>query len=209
MAAPVIDEVEFPQRIAVGAQGGPTYRTEIVTSSGGSETRNQVWSVPLYRFNVATGLKTNDDLQTLIGFYRLRKGRARGFRFRDWSDYQSGPPSNPTAQQWAGDGDGSTKTFQLVKRYTDGLLTEVRNIYKPVNDSTLLVYLNSTLQTSGYTLDPTTGLLTFATAPGAGVHVWVAYTFDVPCRFDSDVMQAKLNEATGQWDNIVIVELRN
>jgi len=37
---------------------------------------------------------------------------------------------------------------------------------------------------SGWWVDAATGIVTFGTAPGAGVVVKAGFEFDVPCRFD-------------------------
>jgi uncharacterized protein (TIGR02217 family) len=63
-----------------------------------------------------------------------------------------------------------TPVFQLVQWYTSGEVSEKRIISKPVG-GTVQIYENGVLQTSGVTVDTTTGIVTFATAPGSGVAV--------------------------------------
>src|ERR1700690_454276 len=151
-------EVQFPTDIAYGAQGGPQYSTSVVITASGFEQRNSLWATSRMAWNVATGLKKQAQLDTLIAFFRARKGRAYGFRFKDWSDYQA------TAQA-LGTGDGTTHTFQLVKNYTSGPASEIRTIKKPVT-GTVVVYLAGVMQSSGWSVDTTTGIVSFVTAPG-------------------------------------------
>jgi uncharacterized protein (TIGR02217 family) len=101
-------EVQFPTDIAYGSAGGPEYSTDIVITQSGYEQRNANWLQARARYNVAHGVKTQAQLNTLIAFFRSRKGRADGFRFKDWTDYQA------TAQAIA-TGDGTTTIFSCRK----------------------------------------------------------------------------------------------
>ena len=49
----------------------------------------------------------------LIAFFRARKGRAFGFRFKDWNDYQA-------LAETFGTGDETTRTFQPTRGYSSG-----------------------------------------------------------------------------------------
>jgi len=75
-------EVRFPTDIAYGSVGGPQYFTDIVITQSGYEQRNANWSQARVQYNVAHGVKTQSQLDTLIAFFRARKGRADGFRLR-------------------------------------------------------------------------------------------------------------------------------
>ncbi len=194
-------EVQFPTDIAYGAQGGPQYSTAVVGTASGYEQRNSMWAAARLAWNVATGLKKQAQLDTLIAFFRARKGRAYGFRFKDWSDYQA------TAQA-LGTGDGANKNFQLVKSYISGPASEVRIIKKPVI-GTVVPYLAGVVQTSGWSVDTTTGILSFVIAPGVGIVVTADFQFDVPVRFDTDSMAATLqNVSQSDWQNLPIIEIR-
>ncbi len=82
-------EIQFPPDIAYGATGGPEYATTVVAMASGFEQRNANWSAARLKWNVASGLKHQAQLNTLIAFFRARKGRAYGFRFKDWTDYRA------------------------------------------------------------------------------------------------------------------------
>lgn len=194
-------EVQFPPDISYGSSGGPEYATDIVTSQSGYEQRNVNWEQARARFNVAHGVKTKAQLDTLIAFFRARKGRAYGFRFKDWTDYQA-------AQVVIGTGDGERTQFPLVKPYSSGAITEVRSISKPVA-GTVQVYKNGVLQTSGVSVNTVTGVVTFAVAPAVAASVTASFEFDVPVRFDTDRLSARL-EAYGihSWLDIPLVEVR-
>jgi uncharacterized protein (TIGR02217 family) len=137
----------------------------------------------------------------LIAFFRDRRGRAYGFRFKDWTDWQG-------FAQPIGTGTGALRSFQLARHYPSGGIVETRPITKPVAGS-VRVYRNGVEATSGWSLDPTTGLVTFSTAPAAGVAIAADFAFDVPARFDSDQMDITIETfLLGSWGQIPILEIR-
>jgi len=195
-------EVQFPADISYGSSGGPEYSTDIVETFSGYEQRNINWSQSRAKYNATHGVKTPEQLEELIRFFRARQGRAIGFRFKDWTDYQA------TAQN-IGTGDDIETDFQMVKRYTNGSVTVTRIINKPVDNSVLKIYLDAALQMSGYTVDFSTGIVTFDTPPGVDVVVTAEFEFDVPVRFDTDHLDATIDDfGTRSWGDITLVELR-
>jgi len=183
-----IETPRFPENIALGSSGGPEYSTSIVEVNSGKEYRKQRWSFPRHRYNVGAGANTSEKIDTVRAFHHAMRGRFHGFRFKDFNDWSSA--ANMAAaitdtDQNLGDGDNSETDFQLVKKYTQGSLTLTRNITKPVS-GTVVVSLNDVSQPSGWTVDTTTGIITFSSPPGAGVTVKAGFEFDVPVRFDSD-----------------------
>jgi uncharacterized protein (TIGR02217 family) len=196
----VFHEVQFPPDIPYGASGGPGYLTSVVATASGHEHRNASWAAARGRWDVAHGLRDRAHVAELIAFFRARRGRAHGFRFKDWTDYQG-------FAQVLGTGNGSLKTFQLIKNYASGGVIEARTIAKPVA-GTIKVYRNGVLVTSGVSTDTVTGLVTFSTAPAAGVIVTADYEFDVPVRFDTDQMTVTIETYNlGTWAQVPIVEI--
>ncbi len=195
-------EVCFPTDIAYGSSGGPEYSTDIVITAGGYEQRNINWSQARAHYNVAHGVKTQAQLNELIAFFRARKGRADGFRFKDWSDYKA-------VAQIIGTGDGTNKIFQLIKTYTSGSITETRIITKPTADN-INIYVAGVLQAgAAYSLNNTTGKITFVTAPVGAAIITADFEFDVPVRFDTDRLSATLDYyGVNSWNNIPLVEVR-
>ena len=120
---------------------------------------------------------------------------------RYWTDYQA-------AGQTLGTGDGTTATFQLLKRYPSGSEVESRTITKPVA-GTVRVSRDGIEATTGWSVDATTGLVSFTTAPAAGVVLTADFEFDLPARFDTDRMEITLETyELGSWGQIPVVELR-
>lgn len=194
-------ETRFPEDIAYGSTGGPSYSTDVVMAVSGHEQRNVNWANARARYNVAHGVKNQAQLDSLLAFFRARKGRAYGFRFKDWSDYKA-------MNAVLGTGDGIATQFQLVKNYISGGEQEVRVIRKPVAD-TVKVYVDSVLQTMGVNVDASTGVITLDVAPASGVVITADFEFDVPVRFDTDSLSARLdNYGAYSWNDIALVELR-
>jgi uncharacterized protein (TIGR02217 family) len=198
---PTFHEVQFPPKVAYGASGGAEFNTSITTTFSGFEQRNVNWQKARGRWDVSTGIKTKTDMDILQAFFRARFGKAYGFRFKDWSDYQA-------VGQTLGTGNGTQTAFQLTKAYTSGAYSYSRDIKKPVT-GTVKIYLNAVLQGAGFSVDLTTGIVTFSSAPGAGVIVSSDFDFDVPVRFDTDTLAVRADgPGIFVWDAIPIVEIR-
>ena len=203
-------EVRFPDNISRGARGGPERRTQIVELASRAEERNATWANSRRRYDVAYGIRRADDLAAVVAFFEARNGRLHGFRFKDWADFKSCLPSQtPTStDQPIGTGNGSTNTFQLTKRYTSGAQSWSRVITKPVA-GTVTIALNGATQASGWSVSTATGLVTFTTAPAAGVVITAGFEFDVPVRFDTDALDVTLDlERLGSITSIPLVEIR-
>lgn len=205
--------VQFPTDISWGSRGGPGYFTNIIELDSGIEERVARRSRARRRYDASYGVSRYSQLAALVAFYIARKGPYAGFRYKDWQDFTSaenGKTASAFTDQTIGTGDGTTKVFQLVKRYSSGGQTEVRNITKPVTDS-VQVSVNGTLQTSGWTVDTETGLVTFTTAPTSGHVITAGFQFDVPVRFgaeiDDGIFVALENFSTGSVDSIPLIEI--
>ena len=203
-------EVRFPTAIAFGASGGPERKTDIVALGSGHEERNSRWADSRRRYNAGYGVKSLDDLHAVIAFFEERRGRLYGFRWKDRADWKSCAPSAAPAatDQEIGAGDGETTAFQLVKTYGGAHAPWTRTIAKPVAGS-ILVAVDGTPLTEGWSCDETTGMVTFAAAPADGAAITAGYEFDVPVRFDSDTLEINLSHfAAGDIPSISLVEIR-
>ena len=87
-------------------------------------------------------------------------------------------------------------------------MIEVRTIAKPVA-GTVQMFKDGVEQLSGWSVDVTTGVVTFGTAPAAGVEITADFEFDVPARFDTDHMAVTTETyRLHRWQPIPLVELR-
>jgi uncharacterized protein (TIGR02217 family) len=202
-------EVRLPARLAFGSTGGLERRTEIVTLASGFERRSTPWAEGRRRYLIGANLRSLADMAALTAFFEARRGRLYGFRFRDFADFRSCQPGEATgpADQDLGAGDGSRRSFQLVKRYGEGEDAVQRRICKPVA-GTVRVAVDG-LETSAFGVDTTTGLVTLEAAPAAEVRVSAGFEFDVPVRFDADRIEATLESfEAGRMAAIPLIEVR-
>jgi uncharacterized protein (TIGR02217 family) len=205
-------EVRFPASLSFGSIGGPERRTDVVTLANGFEERNTPWAHSRRRYDAGLGMRSLDDVETLIAFFEARRGQMHGFRWKDWSDYKSGRASAGIAfdDQVIAVADGVTRSFQLVKTYRSGAFTYVRPITKPVA-GTVRVGIEQDELREGveYEVDPASGLVSFTHAPAATMQISAGFEFDVPVRFDTDRIQTSVASfRAGDVPSVPVVEVR-
>ena len=204
-------EVRFPLDVSLGSRGGPVRRTDIVTLASGREHRNSRWASSRRRYDAGLGVRTVDALHAVIAFFEERRGKLYGFRFRDRTDWRSGPPSkDPTPlDQHIGTGNGTAKDFQLVKTYGSSFAPYLRTIAKPVGSSVRVAIDGAEQQVgSAFNCNPATGLVTFSAPPPAGSVITAGYSFDVPVRFDTDELDIDLSTfEAGGIPQIPLIEI--
>lgn len=202
----------FPGSIAFGVLGGPERRTEVVPLATGYETRNARWADSRRRYDAATGIRTLDDLRSVVALFEKARGRLYGFRLRDPFDHSSasGSASPDPLDQSLGTGDDSTVRFPLTKTYGAGDLAYLRVIALPVPAS-VRVAVDGVEQIAGpdFEVDEATGELVFAAAPASGSVLTGGYLFDVPVRFDTDRLDLSLTHfKAGDISSIPLIEIR-
>jgi len=200
------DDVSFPIEIGAEASVSPGFSTNVVTSASGSEYRNVNWQQARLRFDAGPGVRSEAEVETLLAFFRARRGAAIGFRFRDPYDFSSnGMSGQPTAlDQQIGTGDAAAVRFRLKKSYSSG---EERFITRPVAGS-VRIAVNGVEQASGWTLERL-GEIVFSEPPPAGATVTAGFRFDVPVRFAED--RIEVNRATflaGEAPSVPLIEIR-
>ena len=180
------DEVLFPTDISYGAEGGPEYSTDIITTASGGEQRNRNHAYGRYKANVAHGVKDIKQIRILDSFFRARSGRAYGFRYKDWKDFKA-------TNQIIGTVEANGNKMQLVKRYASGPRTEIRIIRKPV-EGTVIIYADGIRITTGFSLEIKSGSLTITSAALVGKVITADFEFDVPVRFNSDYIPQTIDD---------------
>lgn len=151
-------EIRFPENISYGSSFGPRWNTRVLRLKSGYEQRNQQWEDTLHRGDVAYGVRSRADMDTLAAFFQEVRGRAYAFRFKDWRDYAV------TDEALSPDG---SPTVQLIQTYGTGTNDYVREITKPVSGSVSLERNSSAF--SAYTLDTTTGIVTLTEDSSASI----------------------------------------
>ncbi|MBC2835846.1 DUF2460 domain-containing protein [Paragemmobacter straminiformis] len=205
-------EVRFPANLSFGSTGGPERRTQVVTLANGYEERNTPWAHSRRRYDAGLGLRSLDDVEALIAFFEARRGRLYGFRWKDWADYRSCPPSKSVGplDQVIGTGDGVTTVFQLAKTYDPTGVPYRRPVAKPVSGSVVVALAgDDKVESVEFTVDYLTGAVTFAIPPDLGVAVTAGFEFDVPARFDTDAIQVSVASfRAGDVPQVPVVEVR-
>lgn len=139
-----IETPRFPDDISYGGEGGPGFNTTVITVASGFESRNVNWQQARCRFDVAHAVRTEEQFATLLAFFRAVQGKANGFRYKDWSDFQVAQADSVLLRP-----DGTAPgIYQLARRYTAGALSHDREIRKPVS-GTVTVYKNAVAMVVG------------------------------------------------------------
>jgi uncharacterized protein (TIGR02217 family) len=199
----IIDNVRLPIDVERGARGGPQFNTTVNITDGGVVNTNQNWTYPLYVGTIGYGLQARDNFEQVVDFFWARRGRLRGFLFRDWSDYEM-------ELELLGTGDGVNRDFQCVKIYADDVLPFTRPITRPI-ESTMTVYVNDVAVPGSHWSLLTGGIVRFtlANTPVAAATVKVSGEFNIPCRFMSDTLEVEMEVwNAGGIPSIPIMEVR-
>ena len=215
----ILPNDRLPINVERGAEGGPRFLTMVQPQRSGREVRIPIWSRTRGSWDIAYGIQLIEDptaqheaLYAVIALFYNAQGRAASFRFRDWSDYKIGDPDNAAlSNQTIGTGDGIATAYQFFKRYTlPSTAFYDRNIFRLVS-GTLTVFVNAVEQTetTHYTVNYDTGLITFVTPPPSSQLVQIATEFDLLVRFDQDDLNISMETfEAGEIPAIRIVEIK-
>lgn len=172
--------VRFPEDISYGSSGGPGFSTTVVELSSGHEQRNINWSLARAKYDVSYGVKTREQMEDVQDFFFARRGKAFGFRFKDWMDFTL---TKQVVGLVAADGSIELQTFKRYEPLTSYYYD--RPLMKLVPDTVELWVDGEAADAALVSLD--NGIIS---APSGlyteGQVVEIACEFDVPVRFDTD-----------------------
>jgi hypothetical protein len=169
----------------------PQFVTESQTASNGKELRlqtvqNPIWEIELtynYLKNIPGDLPDPQnnpytDLAQIMGFYCSRGGHFDNFLFDD-------PFDNFASRQLIGLGDAATTKFQLTRNI--GGFSEA--IQAPRGG--VKIWVGGTLKTltTDYTINSTTGVVTFTVAPAAAARIEAEFSFYFRVTFREDMLE--------------------
>lgn len=201
-------EERFPDCISFGSSGGPGFLTNVVQFDSGIVSVNQEWDSLRARYSVTFETATPEEIKRVEDFFYTAKGRAIGFRFKDWQDYQ-------IVNQNIGVGDGTTTNFQIFKRYISGNTLYDRKITKPLIVSStgqdMQITVDGVLQivNGEVYVNESLGTLSFTVPPAPGAIVKIAYgEFDVPVRFDTDKLDISFDEFRQLSLEVPLIEIQ-
>lgn len=191
-------DIVFPESISIKSSYIIEYNTIINKSKNGGELRISNYDYPLLSYNVINDLKTKKELEEIINFFKLVKGRAYGFKFKDWLDYKA-------INQNIAIANGEQTEFQLIKTYNINNKIQIRKITKPENVS---VFVNQQNITQNININYSSGIITFNTPPEKDTIITATFDFYVPVRFDNDKIEIIMkNDKVGEIKDLKIVEL--
>lgn len=158
-------EERLPVNVRMGSSFSEQYEVEITTTASGVEYRKLTHPHPVRSGNINFTMLRDDLATQVLGLYHRAYGTYAGFRVKcvdDFSTYQD--RGVPTAFDYTLTL-VSTGVYQLVKGYGTGgtplgIGLPYRNLYKPVAGTTV-VGVNSVAPTLGWSVNTTTGLVTF------------------------------------------------
>lgn len=191
-------DIVFPESISMKSSYMIEYNTIINKSKNGSELRISNYDYPLLSYNVINDIKTKKELEEIINFFKLVKGRACGFKFKDWLDYKAVNQNIAVA-------DGEQKSFQLIKTYNINNQLQIRKITKPKQVN---VFINNQSVVENININYNNGIITFDTPPEKDSIITASFEFYVPVRFDNDKIEIIMkNEKVGEIKDLKIIEL--
>ena len=202
------DDVPYPLALGRDAAVSPEFSTSVTVTASGHERRSTLWSDARLRFDVGPGIRSEEELGTLIAFFRARRGAARGFRLTDPYDCSSNAMTGtPTMlDQRIGTGDGVTAAFRLVKNYGGTDDPQIRPITRP-RPGSILVSVDGVTET-GWELGAS-GTILFDNAPPPGAPIRAGFLFDVPVRFAEDRLDISgASFAAGEAPSVPLIEIR-
>lgn len=218
------DSIILSTDIEVGAESSPLWASDVVFFDSGYRAVNSRWDQGLRRLNI-TYRELPTAIEEIIRVFNAVNGPAHSFLVRDWGDWNTTqgdmatdsainnitnldqPMLNTTTLSFAGD--ASTVLYQLGKAYDKGLANQYRYIKKPVN-GTVSIAIDGVAKVEGpdYTVDYSTGLVTFATPPGLSSSPTWGGAFYVPVAFTRDELPLSVNAFTQEVASIELLEVR-
>ena len=172
--------------IHAGIKGRNRRKNRRISMVSGHKQINIEWTQTLREYEVATVPLRREDWMELEGLHEVTEGGAYGFLMLDPKDHRV---------TTGGVADSLTSTtFQLYKYVTEAVSarTKARKITR-LQAASFKLYLSGVLQSTGFTLDAQTGIVTIAAAPAEGIISWTGI-FYVPVHFQSDDLD---------WDMVV------
>ncbi len=160
-------EVRFPVGVAMGSQWLDDFNVEITKVADGSEHRRLVHPFPAREFSVSYAAEIDDYWDNLVALNHRCYGMYAGFRVKCIDDYTTNDRIDPPTALDQVLSVVSTGIYQLSKLYGLGgspisLGYPQRVIYKPVAGTVLMAIAASIIRSADWSVDTTTGLVTFA-----------------------------------------------
>lgn len=180
--------------IGFGSSGGPTFRTSIVATEGGIESRNEIWQYQRSQYELAYAPDVGISFEELYKFFKVARGSLHSFLINDPLDNYAAPGEGLFITSY-----GSPTAHQMIKRITvDGYTVDML-VTKPKQGAITV--------TGGGTVNYDTG--TVSGSPTA----WYGHYYK-HVRFDTDSIQPVIQNKRRDgslivgWETIPLIEVR-
>lgn len=210
----VFVDIEFPPRIAFGAQTMVDWQTEMAQTIAGWENANQRWTNARHAYDVSFSVRNSTDYAEIKAHYIQVRGRLKSFPFKDYLDFECSADAGLLVSN-----EDSPPTFAMHKTYGSGNDAWLRPITRPMPSPVPVIYrwrdFVTTNASADATIDYETGDVEMDNDMPGDIYTW-AGQFWVPCRYDADRLPAIIinkepgaeGELLTQCDAIPIVEVR-
>ena len=166
MSNPFLEE-RLPQEVRMGALYSDDYNVEIIKTASKAEHRRLIDPYPQREATIHYTQKTDDLWNKVVSLFHRAFGMFAGFRVRNMDDFSTNDHTGaPTAFDMPM-ALISSGVYQLQKQYGIGgtplpIGFPVRTIFKPVAGTVLVGVSGVAIAASGWSVDVTTGLVTFS-----------------------------------------------
>ena len=127
----------------------PEFNTDVVVRFSGHENRFSNWEEARLSYDLSYAAKTVAQGKALYKFFRIVKGKAYGFRIKDWLDYEC-VQADGVLRPVSGT---NARTWRMYKQYINSPNFDERRIAKPVNNGSFQLYLNGSASGDAITVD--------------------------------------------------------
>jgi uncharacterized protein (TIGR02217 family) len=190
-------EDRFPPCISLRARGGPMWSTSTTTLLSGKTFSNRNFVYPIHSYDVAQAVKTNSDFEEVRAFFYVVYGAFDGFRYKDWTDYKVTHANGRLTLV-------SGSNYQMFRRYQFGVRTFDRQIQKPVGGTVVVHRTRSgVVTTATASVNTATGVVAITGHVSGDTYTW-AGEFDVPVKFQTDLLDAEVVDRNGAGGDLLL-----
>ena len=170
--------IEFPKRIAMGAQRQSDWATFVNKTFGGYSNRNINRSSAYHAWDISMAIRTAADYETVVDHFHQMRGQAHTFPFKDRLD-NTVTTSEGVLTLVSGN------VYQMYKVY-GSTNPFSRKITRPTSGTVKVYRTRSGVTTLiSPTIDYNTGRVTVSSHVAGDTYTWSG-DFVVPCRYATD-----------------------
>lgn len=198
-------DIEMPETLQYQSSFGSGFAVQVQSNATGHEQLTLRASQARHRFSLRKQFLSPEEAAEMKRFVMATQGSFAYWKVKDWSDYTSatnGIDAPAWTDQEIGTGDGATTQFQLLKTYATAGATPYDRLIELPKTGTVVVAEDGGTPASAYTVNDTTGVVTFTTAPGVGVTITAGFEFFVMVRFaeEAGTLMSAIARGHDVWD---------